>query len=198
MDDSFTIRLASDADCIAVLPALMRKTFSETFGHMYAPADLETFLSETYNTAVLTAAMSDPRVRTWLVEDTSLGTVVAYAQAGPCGLPHVDATKDHFELWRIYVLKSHHRRGIGTRLMDVALAWADAPEASFTGPLWVGVYSENPRAQALYFRYGFSKAGEYEFEVGGARDHEFIFRRERRSGDEAAAEQGSPRQLSRP
>ena len=201
MDDAIAIRLATDADCVAVLPALMRQTFSETFGHMYTPADLEDFLSATYNPAVLRSAMTDPRVKTWLVEDTSSGAVVAYAQAGPCSLPHAEASKDHFELWRIYVLQSHHRRGIGTRLMDIALAWADAPEASFSGPLWVGVYSENPRAQALYFRYGFTKAGEYEFEVGGARDREFIFRRERCGCDDVsarAAEQGSARQPSRP
>jgi diamine N-acetyltransferase len=44
-------------------------------------------------------------------------------------------------------------------------------------PQWVGVWSENLRAQALYRSYGFDKAGEYSFPVGDTVDRDFIFRR---------------------
>ena len=43
--------------------------------------------------------------------------------------------------------------------------------------VWIGVWSENYGAQRLYRRFGFDKAGEYEFVVGETRDREFIFRR---------------------
>jgi ribosomal protein S18 acetylase RimI-like enzyme len=58
--------------------------------------------------------------------------------------------------------------------MDAALAWLqrDGP-----GPLWLGVWSGNLKAQAFYAGYGFEKVGEYAFPVGATRDHEFILRR---------------------
>jgi diamine N-acetyltransferase len=43
--------------------------------------------------------------------------------------------------------------------------------------IWIGVWSENYRAQRFYERHGFLKVGEYGFPVGGTLDHEFILRR---------------------
>ena len=67
----------------------------------------------------------------------------------------------HGEIERIYVLRSQQGRGLGRLLMERALAhlgerYGDAPQ-------WIGVWSENLRAQSLYRAYGFEKAGEYIF-----------------------------------
>ncbi len=43
--------------------------------------------------------------------------------------------------------------------------------------IWIGVWSENYGAQRFYERHGFSKVGEYGFEVGRTVDREFILRR---------------------
>ena len=40
------------------------------------------------------------------------------------------------------------------------------------GPLWIGVWSGNDKAQRLYAAYGFEKAGEYDYPVGAWRDRE--------------------------
>lgn len=45
------------------------------------------------------------------------------------------------------------------------------------GPLWVGVWSGNLKAQKLYAAHGFEKAGEYQYPVGRWLDDEFILRR---------------------
>ena len=55
--------------------------------------------------------------------------------------------------------------------------WLHLMEANTGGPLWIGVWSGNEKAQRLYAAYGFEKAGEYEYPVGAWRDHEFILRR---------------------
>ena len=59
--------------------------------------------------------------------------------------------------------------------MDRALGWLG--ERYGEAPQWIGVWSENLRAQSLYRAYGFEKAGEYIFPVGETQDLEFIFRR---------------------
>jgi diamine N-acetyltransferase len=165
------IRLAEPRDLDAVVE-LGRVTFAETFGHLYAPADLAAFLDDAHDPEVYAWAINDDRHALWLGE--SDGRTVAYALAGPCTLPHPEATSAEGEVKRLYVRQGVQNSGLGGGLLRTAIDWL---ERNGPGPLWVGVWSENYGAQRLYARYGFAKVGEYEFPVGQARDLEFILRR---------------------
>jgi len=158
----------ADAETLAALGAA---TFTETFGHLYEPHDLSEFLAAAHSPAAARQALSDPRQALWVAE--AKGRAAGYALAGPCGLPHPAVTSRCLELKRLYVLKPWQGSGLAARLMDQAMAWMSsaAPPAIF-----LGVWSENFRAQRFYARWGFQKVGEYEFEVGEARDLEFILR----------------------
>lgn len=167
------IRRAGPMDAGA-LARISAETFTETFGHLYPPADLAAFLSENYAVDRIAAYLDDPGSAAWLVEVD--GKPVGHALAGACGLPHPDVTPACGELKRLYLLKRWQGGGRGSRLLAAALAWL---EAETSGDLWIGVWSQNLGAQRLYARMGFEKAGEYEFPVGATRDHEFILRRRR-------------------
>ena len=78
------------------------------------------------------------------------------------------------ELRRLYVSKAAQGLGLGTRLLKLSLDWM---KTHTDGPLWIGVWSGNDKAQRLYAAYGFEKAGEYDYPVGAWRDREFILRR---------------------
>ena len=168
---SASVRRASPADA-AVLAALGRDTFIESFGHLYTPADLQAFLDESHSAGAYARALAKPDCALWLAELD--GRAIGYAQAGPCGLPHADVRPDDGELKRLYVRADAQNSGSGRALMDAAMAWLlrDGPRT-----LWISVWSENPGAQRFYGRYGFTFAGEYEFIVGAQRDREFIYRR---------------------
>ena len=168
---STTIRRATLADA-RVLSQLSERTFTGTFGHLYADADLQTFLRESYAVEAYARVLADPACACWLLEAD--GEAVGYAMAGPCGLPHAAVMPGDGELKRIYLLPQAQGSGDGDRLFLAAMAWLerDGPRT-----LWIGVWSENHRALGFYARYGFEKAGEYEFIVGGSRDREFILRR---------------------
>ena len=167
-----TLRRATidDADTVSSLGA---RTFSETFAHLYPTEDLETFLAYAYGLERTRRDLADPDKATWLLEDED-GDAIGYALAGPCGLPHPDASPGHGELHRVYVLKAFQGGGRGSLLLNTALDWLvkDGPR-----PLWIGVWSENFGAQKLYGRLGFEKVGEYRFPVGETQDLEFILRR---------------------
>lgn len=165
------IRRAVAADA-SVLAALGARTFTETFGHLYATEDLDAFLAESHAPEAYSKWLADPAYALWLAEDG--GEAVGYAMAGPNSLPHPDAEPGDGELKRLYLVRGLQGGGTGTRLFEEAQHWL---ERDGRRTVWISVWSENLGAQRFYARHGFAKAGEYEFVVGRQRDREFIFRR---------------------
>jgi ribosomal protein S18 acetylase RimI-like enzyme len=154
------------------LSAICRATFTETFGHLYPPADLKAFLDGAYAPERLGEELADPDTAVWLAEQDD--EVVGYVQAGLCSLPHPGVGKDSGELKRLYLLARAQNGGLGGRLFDAALGWLEARRLK---EVWIGVWSENHGAQRFYGRRGFEKVGEYDFAVGLTLDREFILRR---------------------
>lgn len=179
MTETFAIRPARPADAPA-LAALKLACFRETFlggggfDIPYPPADLARFEAESYGEAAVAAELADPAHATWVAQADD-GALVAYAHAGPCKLPHPQADARQGELYQIYIRRSHQRYGLGRRLMTLAFDWL---EATYPGPVWLGVWSGNEAAQRFYAGLGFRKVGDYHFMVGDHADAEFIFRRD--------------------
>ena len=195
------IRRATPADAEA-LSGLSRTCFTQAFGHLYAPSDLEAFLDEAYSPTVLRAELNDPERATWLLFDEPVdeagatlssgdhpGTPdpgdeapassvsqapIGYVTACPAHLPHPDVAPGDGEVQRLYILQGHQGGGRGTVLLRTALDWLERG-----GPrtLWIGVWSENYGARRFYARHGFEIVGDYSFMVGDHADHELITRR---------------------
>jgi len=169
------IRLAR-LDDAAALGALGRRTFIDTFvdgfGIPYPKADLDAFLDASFDPEPMRSKLAEPGCAWWVAERD--GDLLAFANAGPNGLPHPDARPSHMELRRLYVARTAQGLGLGTKLLALSLAWM---EANTNGPLWIGVWSGNHKAQKLYAAHGFEKVGEYQYPVGAWRDDEFILRR---------------------
>lgn len=169
------IRPAAAADA-AALGALGRQTFVDTFvdgfGIPYPAEDLAAFLEASFSPDATRAKLKEPGAAWWVAERD--GELLAFANTGPNTLPHPDARASHAELRRLYVSKAAQGLGLGTKLLAVALEWM---EAHTDGPLWIGVWSGNLKAQKLYEAWGFAKAGAYQYPVGRWLDDEFILRR---------------------
>ncbi|MET0252300.1 MAG: GNAT family N-acetyltransferase [Novosphingobium sp.] len=178
MSAVITLRRATPADTEA-LAGLKRATFRETFvdqggfGIPYPPDDLAAFEQATYAVPAIAAELADAGHATWLVTDEE--TALGYAHVGPCKLPHPEVAADAGEIYQLYTLARAQGLGIGRRLLDVAL---DHLARTRPGPVWLGVWSGNGRAQAIYAGRGFRKVGSYRFSVGGWHDDEFIYRRD--------------------
>ncbi|MBX7250297.1 MAG: GNAT family N-acetyltransferase, partial [Caulobacteraceae bacterium] len=140
-----TIRPAEPRD-VAALSALGGQTFVDTFVHGYGipypKADLDAFLEDSFGEFATARALTDPEQRWWVAEDLG-GRLGGFAQTGPCSLPHAEASKANGELKRLYIGKHAQGHGLGTKLLELALA--DIAER-FTGPEWIGVWSGNDKA----------------------------------------------------
>ena len=185
------LRRATPEDAEA-LSTLASTCFTQTFGHLYAPDDLERFIHEAYSPEVLRAELADPQRPTWLLflegseaeatasehteaHPASEDKLIGYVTVCPAHLPHPDVKPTDGEVQRLYLLREYQGGGRGSMMLRHAIDYllADGPR-----PLWIGCFSENFGAQRLYGRYGFKLVGEYKFMVGDHADREFIMRRE--------------------
>lgn len=170
-DISPVIRRAASDDA-STLAALAAATFTETFGHLYPPEDLQTFL-RTHSIEAWTQVLTDARTAVY-VADLGDRMLAGFIVVGDCKLPVANREATAGEVKQLYVVSQHQNLRLGTRLIEQGLAWLESQQRS---PIYIGVWSENYGAQRFYERYGFSKVGEYGFHVGSTVDREFILKR---------------------
>lgn len=158
-------------DDVVSLCELGRTTFVETFGQLYKPSDLQTFLEKVFGPQGLPAEFCDPAYAFRIAEAD--GRMVGYCKVGPPYLPAPDDGRSKCELRQLYILKAWHGTGIAQSMMDWAIDWARGGEFD---DMYLSVYSDNPRAQRLYCKHGFEHVGDFDFMVGDQADHEFLYR----------------------
>jgi ribosomal protein S18 acetylase RimI-like enzyme len=82
---------------------------------------------------------------------------IAVVDGRIAGFVHVTRDEDKNLLKAIYTLEEYHGEGVGPRLMDEALAFADPAL-----PTQFEVAADNARAIAFYSRYGFTRVAGTE------------------------------------
>jgi GNAT superfamily N-acetyltransferase len=155
-----TIRLGTAADA-ARLADLARDTFFDTFASTNDPADMALHLERAYGVPQQTAELTDPAITTLLVEEG--GGTVAYAQVRAGHAPGCVTGAAPVELWRFYVERGWHGRGIAQALMARVV---DEAVSAGARTLWLGVWEHNHRARAFYGKCGFADVGEHVFLFG--------------------------------
>lgn len=165
---SLDFRDAGPADAEA-LAALGRRSFTETFGHLYKHEDLAAFLAA-HTTEAWQAQLADRSFAIRLGEAD--GVPAAYLKLGPASLPF-KATRPFIELRQLYVLEPWQGSGAAHELMRWAMAEAKARGAK---DVYLSVFTDNHRARRFYERYGFSFVQTYAFMVGSHADEDHIMR----------------------
>ena len=148
-------------DDAAVLADLARTTFYETFADTNNPEDMALHLERAYGVPQQTAELQDAGITTLLVEHD--GRAIAYAQLRDYHRPDCVTGAVPVELWRFYVERGWHGRGVAAALMERVKAEARKRGAQ---TLWLGVWERNDRARAFYAKCGFADAGEHIFLFG--------------------------------
>lgn len=155
-----TIRQASINDAEA-LAHLAERTFRDTFTEENNLTDMDLHCTKNFGIEIQQQEILDPNYATILAEiDTK---PVAFAQVR-LHSPK-DCVKAHrpSELYRLYVSKEWHGRGVAQQVMSHVLSTAAHAGAN---QIWLGVWEHNPRAVAFYHKYGFKVVGEHVFQFG--------------------------------
>ena len=153
----------------AAVAELGRRSFSETFGHLYTPENLAAFLA-THSEENWRGELADPRFAVRLGEAER--SAVAYAKLGPPSLPF-EVKGPTIELRQFYILGPWQGSGAAAELMAWVLGEARRRGAE---EMYLSVFVDNARARRFYERYGFEYAGRYAFMVGTHADDDLIMR----------------------
>lgn len=157
---------AADA---APLGALFRRSFTDTFGHLYGADDLAAFLDRLSDDSwARELADADFAFQVARAADALVG----FAKLAPVKLP-VTPSGPAIELRQFYLRADQQGSGLAQRLMDWVIAEARRRGA---GELFLSVFVDNPRARRFYERYGFTRVGSYAFMVGNHRDEDDLMR----------------------
>lgn len=161
------------ADDAEALSRFASDSFVATFGQLYDPADLAAFLADWNPPDRIRSQMADPDWTIAMVRGDD-GAILGYIKLGPIDfeLPAGQPGDDAVELHQLYVAEAAKGTGIAAALMDWGISWARARAAI----LYLSVFSDNPRAQAFYRRYGFVDVGRNAFLVGNHVDEDRFFR----------------------
>ena len=161
-------RMAGLDDALA-LAEIGRRSFTETFGHLYTPENLAAFLTN-HSEAGWREELSDPRFAVRLGEAD--GGAVTYAKLGPPSLPF-EVKGPTIELRQFYILRPWQGSGAAAELM----AWVlDEARNRGAGEIFLSVFVDNARARRFYERHGFEAVGRYAFMVGTHADEDIIMR----------------------
>ncbi|MDP1571521.1 MAG: GNAT family N-acetyltransferase [Vicinamibacterales bacterium] len=166
------IRRATVEDAAAVA-ALAEQTFRETFADGNNAADMDAHCMRAYSPAQQRLEIADPAIDT-LVAEVAEGVLAGYAMVRGGGAAAAVQGPAPIELWRIYVDRVHHGRGVAQALMT---ACVEAARARGGLTLWLGVWEQNPRAQAFYRKLGFVDVGAHVFMLGDDRQTDRVMAR---------------------
>ena len=157
---------AKDAPALAESAAAL---FEQTYAGKMPARDLQDYIAQDFTPGQQLAELSDPAIITLLAEYN--GALLGYAQVRRKAAPVAIDTSPGVELWRIYLDRSSHGRGIGKRLLA---AVAQATRSMSSEHLWLGVWEQNPRAIAFYEKHGFRIVGSQAFEIGNETHNDLV------------------------
>ncbi len=169
---SITIRRATAADA-ELLTQLGRQTFADSFASFNTPQNMTAYLAASFSLEKQAAELAEP------------GSAFLIAQVGetPVGYARLLAGSPEecvqgpgpIELVRIYAVKAWIGQGVGAALMQACL-----DEAARQGyrTIWLGVWENNPRAIAFYEKWGFTKVGTHNFQLGDETQTDWIMERQ--------------------
>ena len=199
-------RPAAPSDA-AALAALFAQSFSETFGHLYRPADLAAFLAS-HDEARWARELADPAFAVRVgeaaeappIDEEGLGCCDASENVPPmAGLTPTQPSPIKGEASRaVAYLKlgpptlPFEPRGKPIELRQFyilkpwqgrgaaaeLMEWAlDTAARRGFDELYLSVFIDNHRARRFYERYGFEQVGTYAFMVGEHADEDIVMRK---------------------
>jgi diamine N-acetyltransferase len=153
--------LVSDAPTISFLG---RKTFTETFGHLFDYDELNNYLDDTFNISKLEHSLSKNQNIFGILHNSDKPIGYYKVKIGS----HYDnsVNEDFAQLQKIYVLRDYLDLKLGNIMLDHIMHLKEIVDCK---TIWLVVLSTNSRAVHFYLKQGFKKIDNYYHTIGSRR-----------------------------
>lgn len=142
-----------------VIADMAATSFRATYDWYNPPARMDAYVQNNLQPHHFTRAIEDPEC---LLLTACFGDNIAgYAQLTPGRTPPEISLLPTLELARFYVSKGWHGKGVAGALMQGMLA--KCKERGLAS-VWLGVWTQNPRAIAFYRKWQFEEVGNIVFQ----------------------------------
>ncbi|MBE6022595.1 MAG: GNAT family N-acetyltransferase [Cellulosilyticum sp.] len=156
-----------------VLRELSIRTFYETFAHHNTMENMNAYLKYAFDVEKLSNELNDRHsVFYFLYFKEKLAGYLKLNEA-----PSQTEINDNasLEIERIYVLSEFQREGLGSYLMERAIAMATERKKQY---VWLGVWEKNENAIRFYKKNGFYEIGTHSFFMGDDEQIDYIMRKD--------------------
>lgn len=159
-----TIRIADQKDA-ALIAAMGRRTFYDTFAAFNTPENMDLYLSRqmTMDSMMAEAVAPDNIFLLAQLDGQPAGYAQLRSNSVPASLAGSGIEGPAMEIYRIYAEQWAIGKGIGKALMTRCLELAREKGKEW---IWLGVWQHNQRAIDFYAKWGFEKFGEHVFMLG--------------------------------
>jgi diamine N-acetyltransferase len=164
MINNVNIRVCSIGD-ETTLSLLGQATFLESFAGLLDGGDILNHCANKHSSIIYRDWLEKDNVTIWIAEVNPGNAPVGYSVLTPPDLPIADPRIDDIEVKRIYFLRPFQGVGLGKRLMEEALSYANRKNYH---RVLLGVHSRNTGAIAFYKKIGFVNVGTRKFKVGNS------------------------------
>ncbi|TXK26428.1 GNAT family N-acetyltransferase [Pontibacter qinzhouensis] len=144
-----------------MLAALGWQTFEEAFGSYNDPEDMLAFKPTMFSLQLQAEELAEQETEFVIAEAD--GVPVAYMKLNWDAPPAAINGHRPMQISRLFLLQHWTGKGLGDRLMQVAL---DRARRWGHQVVWLTVWSKNERALCFYKRHGFRIVGELDFYLG--------------------------------
>gem|GEM_PF-762419 len=166
VNPNWIIRPARPGDAPAIA-SLMRRVFTETYGHVIAPDALERYLDTDFcERAIADARASRPFLLVFGTEGLA-GVGEMHVHPPPACVP----AQDSLEIARFYIHATYRGSGAAGALLAACERYGQDRQRS---ALWLCTWEQNPRAVAFYHKHGFKIVGTMEIVASGVVFHDWV------------------------
>ncbi|KAF4548664.1 Hypothetical protein D9617_26g078770 [Elsinoe fawcettii] len=160
---AISVRKAKVEDA-AQIAGTARHVFSISFGHTVTKDQLAKYLDETYTAELMAKEIQDSTKQMLVAVDASDRVAGFILMVRDSDEECVRSYEKRVEMLRFYVHTDYHGQGVGKAL---ATELENIARAEGMKHIWLGVWENNHKAQAVYKKMGFKKVGQHVFDLGG-------------------------------
>lgn len=167
-----TIREAQISDLVPLLE-MARKAFLEAFTAGNKFENVHAYLNEALTQSQFAKEMKHP-ASTFLVA-AQKNQIIGYTKVNLTPAQTDIHDPESLEIARLYVLEDFLGSGLGKKLLDRAIHFAQQKSKKY---VWLGVWERNQRAIRFYEKNGFAKFDTHPFPFGDEVQTDWLMRKE--------------------